>query len=379
MMDAPTLLNTTLLLLLPLLVAYLTQKVPAIRPMAWLSRIDPIVLAYLGGISLGSLHTIPANTAQPLAALGVALCLPLMLMTLDLRTSFRKFPQAFLALSGFVAIVMSLAVALAPLVNSQPGLASVVPAMVTGTFIGSAPNLASVGFALKIPEAQLALVQSVDLIVSGSFFLFLMACGFPLLYGRLPLVTAPLPPAATPPAAAAQAPRSSLLLVNILVAIAIVAAVSAICLSLDLGHFAILIGICLLSLATGMLPAAGRLADSRVLGERVFLVFCVATGSQLDFGLLTKLPAEFLTFGFSLLLLVILGHLLWCRLMGINRDLYVTTLVAGIFSPAMIAPIASRLKDPQMLAVGIVTGLVGLGIGTLAGLVVHHVIRSFGV
>ena len=170
-----------LLLLAPPLILWLRRRLPLV------ARVDGVVPAYLFGILLGQLAPVAQPRAEMVAALGVGLSLPLMLFSLNIRRALATMPGAIGAMTGFALIVMVAALICASLLPA--GQAAVVAGMLTGTFVGSAPNLAQVALVLGVDQELLLLTQSADLVISGTAgtrFEFTPALLIPALH-RIPL------------------------------------------------------------------------------------------------------------------------------------------------------------------------------------------------
>ena len=344
----------------------------------FLRRFDPVVLCYLGGFILGQIAPPPAAAAAAIAGLGVLFCIPLMLMPFDLRASFRALPMAFLAMAffGFLVCVMSVLVAAFFDLPSK----SIFAGMLAATFVGSAPNLASVGLALHMPHEDFLLVQATDLLLSGSFFLFIIAIFIPFLFKKVPLAEGPRLPQASwanqpaakkwPLAAYTKPLLGCLLLVGLSLLVRSFFATQK--------NLATMLTISLLSLLMAMLPKKAPTLDTKPLGEFSFLFFCAAIGSQLKPSILLDINPSMVAYGFTVLFLSVTCHFFFCKKFSINKNLFLVSFSAGIFSPAMITPIASRSSDKALVPIGLTIAVFGLSLGTGAGLLVHYVISLGG-
>ena len=357
-----------LLLLAPPLILWLRRRLPLV------ARVDGVVPAYLFGILLGQLAPVAQPRAEMVAALGVGLSLPLMLFSLNIRRALATMPGAIGAMTGFALIVMVAALICASLLPA--GQAAVVAGMLTGTFVGSAPNLAQVALVLGVDQELLLLTQSADLVISGSFFVFTTALLIPALH-RIPLAGRREGRAAVswqPAAAPAIGPTRRLPGVLLAMLVLGLTAAAALLFPEEQRRSALPVLLCGLSLAAAAFPAVNRLPGTLSSGEFFFWFFCVAAGAMVDPVQLADRPPVVLLYGTALLILVFFLHLLLCRLLGIDREIWLVTMASGIFSPVMIAPIAARLGDRNLVTTGIITGLFGLAAGSLCGLAVTKIL-----
>ena len=73
----------------------------------------------------------------------------------------------------------------------------------------------------------------------------------------------------------------------------------------------------------------------------------------------------------------IILHLLLAWLFKIDADTALITSTAGIFGPHFIGPVATVLKNKQIVVSGITTGLVGFAVANFLGLGLSYVLRYF--
>ena len=61
-------------------------------------------------------------------------------------------------------------------------------------------------------------------------------------------------------------------------------------------------------------------------------------------------------------------HLLLCRLFRLDGGTALITNSAGLYGPPFIAPIAAAYGERQLIAPGIICGVVGLAVGNFLGI-----------
>ena len=61
-------------------------------------------------------------------------------------------------------------------------------------------------------------------------------------------------------------------------------------------------------------------------------------------------------------------HVLLSRLFKLDADTTIISSTATIFGPAFIGPVASSLKNRQLVGPGLTLGLAGIALGTYLGL-----------
>lgn len=351
----------------------------------WLS---PVVLAYLAGILAGNLGPPldPALTEGVVTA-AVLLGIPLLLFPADfLRWLRLARPTAIGCGLAFLSVVL-VTLASAPLFVGRAPDGWIVAGMLVGTYTGSAPNMVAVHRGLGGSDATLLLVTATDLLVAGSFALFLLSPGVRWLGRLLPPFprpeSAPAPPVAdgAPQLTPAPPPRPGAAWALPSLGLALLAAALAGGLGWLAGPQHLQLVAILLVSTLGVLgslsPRVRRLPWSGLLGEYGILVFCVGFGSLADLRALLA--------GSSGLVLawtaVVMGgatavHLLLCRLAGIDRDTALVTLTAAIYGPPFIGPVTANLRNPELLLSGITAALTGLAVGTWLGVGVAWLVRA---
>ena len=341
------------------------------RAFPLLQGVDPIVLCYGTGLILGHWLEPDAALLEPLAGLSVLICIPMMLFNFELRKAWGELPKSLLMMGVFCGLVAVSALIWLPLLPQKPDGAQMA-AMITGTFVGSAPNLAAVGMALDVKREVFILTQAADLLVSGTFFIFLMAIGLHWLWPRLPLKAGP----DWGPLIREDEPLQVKELIKPFFYTSVIV-LSALALGFYVDPqnktMTIILTMSFLSLFLTLRKKPHHEPSTLRVGEYFFLNFCAATGAQLHFGLLQDLPVPLLLYGFLVLFLSLCLHLAVCYLFNIDRDTFLMTFAAGIFSPAMVAPIAYKSGKPQMMTMGFVVAILGLLLGSFMGILVYQI------
>ncbi len=165
-------------LLLPAAVLWLVQR------QGWARRIGTIVLCYAAGLGVGNLGLLPA-TAGPVqklvSELTIALALPLILFTVDMREWSRIAGKALLSMALAVLSVLVVATALffgyralgTPAAYELAGLT-------VGVYSGGTPNLAAIKTALGVADARYLLFNAFDTVVGALYVLFMVSAAGPL-------------------------------------------------------------------------------------------------------------------------------------------------------------------------------------------------------
>ena len=335
-----------------------------------LKRFDPIVLAYGAGLAFPLLGVeIHEEIAKTVGGAAIGLCLPLLILNMDIRSSLDLFPRAIFAMTLFCLSVIVCAAAASPLLVNMEH-AKTVSGMLAATFIGSAPNLASVGIALNLPQSIFLQVQSVDLFVSACFLLFTISIGIPLILPIIPLKRTISKQLKNKPA---QSGKSYTLGVFLSIGTLGLAVLISRLFSKEHQTLVAIVMIAGISMMLACIPVRSYIRNTSRLGEFCFWLFCVSTGSQISFQVIQQLPISLFYFAATLLLASIVVHFILCKLLKIEKHLFIVAILAGIFSPVMVVPLAKRIGGDHLPLVALTVGLLGLAVGSIGGLIVAHI------
>ena len=76
------------------------------------------------------------------------------------------------------------------------------------------------------------------------------------------------------------------------------------------------------------------------------------------------------------MLLAVVMHVAASRAFGIDADTTIICNTATIFGPAFIGPVASALKNRQLVGPGLTLGLAGIALGTYFGLFTGYALKA---
>lgn len=259
-----------------------------------------------------------------------------------------------------------------------------VSGMFTAVYIGGTPNLLAIGHALRTPDITIAVANASDVLNSGIYFLLLITVAQKLLLNFLPSFV-PIP----------DNPRdetfhfgrigmelsltqlaAKMLLAFVLASLVFATSVGvSILLKNELDIVIILLAVSALSLGLSFIKPIQELPKTYEFGEYFLCIFCLGLGTKLQFDSL--IHQQFFIFKFDVMVMwsSILFHFLLSKLFKIDADTTLITSTAGIFGPHFIGPVASVLKNKQIVVTGITTGLMGYAVANFVGLSVAYLAR----
>ena len=336
----------------------------------------PVLVAYALGLLLGSsgwLTEADHRTIDAAMRTSVAVAIPALLLQSHVR-QLRAVGCAGL-LAGLCLWVgaATAAAGMVALLGQTPAEA----ALSLAIFTGSLANLQAAGLALDISGTTLVAANLGDVVAGGLLFLLLTSIG-PGLVGRVLRKrhrrTRTLQDEGAPaplPAAIVLRPRhwmaATLLSVGALAVGLLLEAVVPVsplpAELLILGGATAAAVICASAIVRARVAAAGTR-----LGEGLMIAFCVLVGTAASLG---DLYGEALAWAWHMgafLLIELSVALALARACGVDVGTFLLAVAGAVYSPAFVGPVAHAARRPDLVAVGVLWGLVGLALGTPAAL-----------
>lgn len=145
---------------------------------AWARRAGAIVLCYAAGLLAGNLGLLPASALpvqKAVSEAAIALALPMILFTVDLRAWSRIAGRALVSMALAVLSVMAVAVTLA-LAWGARGVAAPheLAGLAVGVYTGGTPNLAAIKTALGVDETRYLVFNAFDTAVGAAYLMFMV-------------------------------------------------------------------------------------------------------------------------------------------------------------------------------------------------------------
>lgn len=352
----------------------------------WAQRLGVILLCYIGGLLVGNAGLVPASAGsaqQAVSEISVAMALPMLLFTLDIRQWSKMAGAAILSMLFATISVVTLATLLFYTFQGEGVEArSHLAAMSVGLYTGGTPNLAAIKTALEIPHSQYIVFHSLDTLIGGAYLLMMLTVGIPLFRWFLAEPAAPVDLADIEARVFEEENYAPLFrkmnlpqVLKILMLSVLVLAVS-----LGLSEFAkaifpientsalTIVFLTTLGMALSFSERVRGLALSYRTGMYLIYVFCfcVATMARLDD--LAAVSFSITIFVFGTIVGSLLLHALLCRIARIDSDTFMVTSVAAICSPPFVPLLVKALGNPGLLLSGMTTGIIGYALGNYLGI-----------
>lgn len=371
-------------LVAPAVILWLTRHVQLA------AKFGAIVLCYALGLLIGLSGLWPEEAAplrQSVTEASLALALPLLLFSVDMRAWRHVAGRAMLSMGLAVVAVVAVASALYHLFDAR-GVAAAeqLSGMAVGMYTGGLANLGAIKLALDIPDSRYLTFATVDTVIGALYLLFVLTVA-PRLFARL---LPPFPPGARTDATDAAPLEAYGALLRraswpgaLLALAASAACVGAAVLTaplLPFGDPQIMVIVLLTSFGLGgsLLPALRRNRQAPALGMYLILVFSLCVAASMDLAALARVEPSVLLFVAAATFGSLALHAVLCRVVRVDVDTFLITSVAALMSPAFVPMVARSLRNPGLLMSGMATGILGFAIGNYLGIAVALLLRSGG-
>lgn len=372
---------TLLFLLLPAALLWLMEK------QSWANKLGGIILCYAIGMILGNTGFIPdsvGNVQTTLSEVSIALALPMLLFTLNIKQWSKMAGKAMLSLLFATTSVVTVATSFFFLyADDNPMESSHLAAMSVGVYTGGTPNLAAIKSGLDISNDLYLLFHSFDTLLGATYMLFMVSIGIPIFRFLLP----------SPALSSADTKRdheqvahnddySPLLksenfkhmgAVFILSLVSVAASLAGAEILKNLFNLANTAAATIMLLTTiGIVFSLNKkirnLTLAYKMGMYLILVFCLTVASMADLKKILEFDSTVAIFLFGTVLGSLVLHALLCKISKVDSDTFMVTSVSAICSPPFVPMMAKALKNPDVLLSGMTTGIIGFALGNYLGI-----------
>ena len=374
---------TFLFLLLPAALLWLIER------HSWAQKLGAIVLCYATGLILGNTGLIPGSVVSvqiTLSEMSIALALPMLLFTLNIKEWSAMAGKAILSLVFATTSVVAIASTFYFLYADNNSIqSSHLAAMSVGVYTGGTPNLAAIKSGLDIPNDLYLLFHSFDTLLGAIYMLFMVSFAIPLFRRVLPTpdtINGQTNNSASQELESHDENYSPLLKASNLKQMGKISALSILALGLSLGGAELskallnlestgAITILLLTsfgIIFSLLSSVRALDLAYKMGMYLILVFCIVVASMADLKKLAEFDAMVAIFLFGTVIGSLVLHALLCKLAKVDSDTFMVTSVSAICSPPFVPMMVKALKNPNVLLSGMTTGIIGFALGNYLGI-----------
>jgi len=412
-------------LLVPLLINFLCYK------SSFLKKVGAVVIAYGFGLLLGNIGLIPESSQTMLelitnknitlnnkyiqellangvitdndvqyfkiyhlqdllTTLSIALALPLLLFSLDVRSWFKVAGKTFLSLFlGLVSVIVPIFVGFF-LFRDQIDESWKVAGMMTGVYSGGTPNLAAIQKALDVNTLTYILTHTYDLMIGVLFLLFVMTIGQKVLLRFLPaykksgiaLKELEFDTDLNRKKPFFDPVKKRYLLPNLA---AIGVALVIVGISAGMGELfnrqyqmlITILGITTFSILASLIRKINQIEKTFDYGMYFILIFSVVVSSMADLRLFSTSHIQIFYWVFLVYAGSLIIHVALAALFKIDADNVIIVSTALTCSPPFVPVVAGALHNKEIIISGLTVGIIGYAIGNYMGIIMAQILSFF--
>ncbi len=325
-----------------------------------------------------------------LTTLSIALALPLLLFSLDVRSWFKVAGKTFLSLFlGLVSVIVPILVGFF-LFRDQIDESWKVAGMMTGVYSGGTPNLAAIQKALDVNTLTYILTHTYDLMIGVLFLLFVMTIGQKVLLRFLPaykksgiaLKELELDTDLNRKKPFFDPVKKRYLLPNLA---AIGVALVIVGISAGLGELfdrqyqmlITILGITTFSIFASLIRKINRIEKTFDYGMYFILIFSVVVSSMADLRLFSTSHIQIFYWVFLVYAGSLIIHVTLAALFKIDADNVIIVSTALTCSPPFVPVVAGALHNKEIIISGLTVGIIGYAIGNYMGIIMAQILSFF--
>ncbi|MCG8563622.1 MAG: DUF819 family protein [Desulfobacterales bacterium] len=378
---------TAFYLIFPAVVIYLCKRYPA------LDKVGTVFICYIAGAALGNSGLLPQGTAQlqdELSSAFVALALPLLLFSMDVRAWSRTAGKAMLSMAGAFAAITAISGVGAALLADRMPEAWKLAGLTIGVYTGGTPNMAAIRTALDVNPTTYLTLHTYDILISLVYLIFCLTLAQGVMNRFLKphqrvregMDTAPEADLETEDINAydnmANLPVIKGLVTGLMISGAILAGALALAgrVPAEYSTATVILAITSLGIAASFIPRVRNLPKTFQGGMYLILCFCLVVGSMARIQDLVQI--NFFLMGYLVLCIggTFLLHALFCKLMDVDTDTFIITSVSAVCSPPFVPGVAAALKNKEIILSGLTTGIVGYAAGNYLGITFAYIFKA---
>jgi uncharacterized membrane protein len=136
----------------------------------------------------------------------------------------------------------------------------------------------------------------------------------------------------------------------------------------------IIISLTFMGTLVSLIPSINKMKANFQTGDFLLLSFGLAMGILSDFSNFSLESINIFVFMALILYGSLIIHLFFAKLFKIDTDTFIITSSAAIMSPPFIPAIAASIKNRQIILAGLSTGIMGMALGNLLGILMYQIL-----
>jgi len=354
------------------------------------NKIGAVFVCYVVGAVLGNSVGLPDGSAalqDTLSSASVAIALPLLLFSMDVKAWLKTAGKAILSMTGATIIIVAVAgfgsVIIADHVEDSWKLAG----LAISVYTGGTPNMAAIKTALDVDPTTYIIMHTYDTLISLVYIIFCITIAQKVLNRFLPRFERVKDMVSGGQDGEIEDIHSyqGILKASVIKRLAIAMILSFVILGTALGLSGLfpkaystaitILMITSLGISASFITKVRQIEKTYQLGMYFILIFCLVVGSMANIKDLININWILLFYiSFCIFGSVIL-HAIFCKIFKIDTDTFIITSISAICSPPFVPVVAQALKNKQIILSGLTTGIIGYAIGNYLGISFAYIFK----
>ncbi len=372
-------------LLFPLIVILLCMRFELVN------KIGAVFVCYVVGAALGNFGVLPVGSAalqDTLSGAAVAIALPLLLFSMDVKAWLKTAGKAILSMTGATIIIVAVAGLGSVIIADQVEDSWKLAGLAISVYTGGTPNMAAIKTALDVDPTTYIIMHTYDILINLIYIIFSITLAqkfFNRFLPRFEKVKDVISGRGDEEIEDINSYRN-MLNVSIFKKLMVAMVLSFVILGSSIGIAALfpkaystsvtILMITSLGIGASFFTKIRQIEKTYQTGMYFILIFCLVVGSMANINDLVHINwtlmfyISFCVFGTFIL------HAVFCKIFKIDTDTFIITSVSAICSPPFVPVVAQALNNKQIILSGLTTGIIGYAIGNYLGISFAYIFKA---
>ncbi len=358
---------------------------------SFLDKIGAVFICYVAGALVGNSGGLPENAAaiqDALSGASVAIALPLLLFSMDVKAWVKTAGKAILSMAGATIMIVAVAGFGSVMLQGHVEESWKLAGLAIGVYTGGTPNMAAIKTALDVNPTTYVIMHTYDTLISLAYIIFCITFAQRVFNRFLPRYQkneTQNPGLGGDDVEDINSYRDMFkpeIIKKLLPALLL----SFFILGLSVGLAGLfpktysttvtILLITTLGISASFIKRIRKIQRTYSLGMYFILIFCLVVGSMANIQDLVHINKALLAYVSFCIFGTFILHALFCRIFKIDTDTFIITSIAAICSPPFVPMAASALNNKQIILSGLTTGIIGYAIGNYLGISFAYIFKA---
>ncbi|MCP4020885.1 MAG: DUF819 family protein [Desulfobacteraceae bacterium] len=371
-------------ILFPFVIIWLCQRFP------FFDKLGPVLICYLVGITVGNCGILPQGAAglqDAISSATVAIALPLLLFSMDVRAWVKLAGKAILSMTGATIIIVAMAGFGSMLLVERVETPWKLAGLAIGVYTGGTPNMAAIKTALSVDSTTYLLMHTYDVFTNLIYLIFAMTFAQKVFNKFLPRFefqenVLAMEVMETEEVNSFSGMLNKNIIKNLLLALLLSLIILGVAIGIselfpkDYATAMIILLITSMGIGASFVKKIRQIPKTFQLGMYIILIFCLVVGSMADLKDLININWVLMSYIVFCVFGTLILHAVFCFIFKIDTDTFIITSVAAICSPPFVPVVAGALKNKQIILSGLTTGIIGYAVGNYLGISFAYIFKA---